>query len=159
VKALKQVETPLGRLNIIKNDFEDLNSEHSVENQIPFLQKLNPDVKVLPLVIGEITNQEAKKIAEKISKIPTEIYIFSTDLSHFLSYEQAIEIDKKTIDIIQNLNLKKWEEIDACGKFPLLVMIHLCKLKNYFPKLIEYKNSGDITGDKNSVVGYASFWF
>ena len=158
VRACEKLETPLGKVKIIENDFLKIYYEHSVENQIPFLQKLNPDIEVLPLVVGEISNEEAEKIAEKFLEIDA-VYIFSTDLSHFLPYEEAIKKDKQTIKIIENLDLNNFENIDACGKFPLLVLMHLCKLKNWKPKLIEYKNSRDIIGDKNSVVGYASLYF
>ena len=158
IRALEKIKTPLGEIKIIKNDFKKIDYEHSVENQIPFLQKLNPNIEVLPLVVGEISNQEAEDIAKKILEI-NAVYIFSTDLSHFLPYEQAVKIDKQTIKIIEDLNLEKFDNIDACGKFPLLITMHLCKLKNWKPKLIEYKNSGDVIGDKSSVVGYASFRF
>ncbi|MCK4552710.1 AmmeMemoRadiSam system protein B [Candidatus Pacearchaeota archaeon] len=157
VRALDKIHTPFGKIKILKNDFGKIKYEHSVENQIPFLQKLNFK-EVLPLVIGEISNKEAGEIAKKISKIDA-IYIFSTDLSHFLPYEESVKKDEETIKIIENLDFENFEKIDACGKFPLLIMMHLCKLTNWKPKLIEYKNSGDIIGDKNSVVGYASFLF
>lgn len=158
IKSVGEIETPFGKVKVIKNDFPELNNEHSVENQIPFLQKLNSQAEILPLVVGEISESEAKEIAEKITDM-NAVYIFSTDLSHFLPYEQAIKKDKKTIEIIEKLDLSKWNEIDACGIFPLLIMMNLCKLKNWKPHLVEYKNSGDVTGDKTQVVGYASFWF
>lgn len=158
VRALDEIKTPLGEVRIIKNDFEKLKCEHSVENQIPFLQFLNSEIEVLPLVVGEISNKEAQEIVKEIAKIDG-VYVFSSDLSHFFPYDIAVEKDKKTIGIIKDLDFEKFNEVDACGKFPLLIMIHLCKLYNWKPKLIEYKNSGDITGDKNSVVGYASFVF
>lgn len=158
VRALEKIKTPLGKIKIIKNDFKKIDYEHSIENQIPFLQKLNPNIEVLPLVVGDISDKEAQEITEKISKIDA-VYIFSTDLSHFLTYDKAVKTDKQTIKIIEDLDFEKFESIDACGKFPLLIMMHLCKLNNWEPKLIEYKNSGDVIGDKSSVVGYAGFWF
>jgi len=152
-------QTPLGKIRLFNTNFPSANidQEHSITNQIPFLQKLNIK-QIMPLMIGEITNEQAKQIAEKISKISAS-YIFSTDLSHFLPYEQALKKDKQTIHIIENLDLKNTSKLDACGIYPLLVLFHLCKLKNWNPKLIQYKNSGDITGDKGQVVGYASFFF
>lgn len=159
VRALEKAETPFGKIKIMKNNFEKIGYEHSIDNQIPFLQKLGFK-EVLPLAVGELSEEDAQEIAKKISKIPA-IYIFSTDLSHFLPYEKATELDKKTIKIIEALDIKNWENIEACGKFPLLVMIKLCKEKNWKPKLIEYKNSGDVVPEtKNQgVVGYASFMF
>jgi len=155
----KYWETPLGKINIFNKDFMtgDIDQEHSITNQIPFLQKLGIK-EVMPLMIGKITNEQALEIAKKLAKIKA-LYIFSTDLSHFMPYEQAVATDKKSIKIIENLDFENAKYLDACGHFPLLILFHLCKLKKTSPKLIEYKNSGDIIEDKSSVVGYASFWF
>ena len=162
--VLEKIETPLGKIKIIGNyeGFETLKKleyEHSLNNQITFLQKINSKIEVLPLVVGEILETDAEEIAKKLLENKDTLFIFSTDLSHFLSYEQAIKTDKQTIKIIENLDFKRTGEIDACGRFPLMIMMHLCKLKNWRPKLIEYKNSGDVTGDKSSVVGYGNFVF
>jgi AmmeMemoRadiSam system protein B len=156
---LKQWKTPLGPINLFNPDFfpADINKEHSITNQIPFLQKLGIN-EVLPLMVGRITEEQAKNLAEKISKIKA-VYIFSTDLSHFLPYEIAEQKDKNSIKIIESLNLSEFNKVDACGIYPLLILFHLCKLKKTSPRLIEYKNSGDVTGDNSAVVGYAGFWF
>jgi len=155
-----ELKTPLG--NITLKSFpslkiEDISKEHSINNQIPFLQRLGIK-EITQIMVGEITSQYAKELAKKIAKI-NAAYIFSTDLSHFMSYDKAKETDKKTITIIEEADLENFQKIDACGFFPLLVLFHLCKIKKIKPHLIEYKNSGDIAGDKSSVVGYASFYF
>ncbi len=161
---LEKIETPLGKIKII-GDYEGfetlkkLEYEHSLDNQIPFLQKINPKIEVLPLVVGEVSDTDAEEIAKKLLENKDTLFIFSTDLSHFLPYEQAVKTDRQTIKIIENLDFKRIREIDACGRFPLMIMMHLCRLKDWKPKLIEYKNSGDITGDKSSVVGYGSWVF
>ena len=85
--------------------------------------------------------------------------IISSDLSHFLAYEEACKKDKATIKAIQALNSGALNENSACGIFPLIILAELCKLKKWKPQLIEYKNSGDITSVKESVVGYASLVF
>jgi hypothetical protein len=103
--------------------------------------------------------QESKKIAEIFSKEENTIFIISADLSHFLTYEKAVEKDEKTIETIQNLDFERIGQINSCGLFPILVLMNLCNAKSWKPKLIEYKNSGDIGEDKESVVGYSSFWF
>ena len=153
-------ETPLGKIKLFNTDFfrGDIEQEHSIKNQVPFLQKIRCN-EILPLMIGKITDEQAQEIAKKLAKIKA-LYVFSTDLSHFLPYEQAVERDKETIEAIESLDLKNFSNVDACGYYPLLVMMHLCKLKKTKPILIEYKNSGDVTGDKyHGVVGYSSFWF
>jgi MEMO1 family protein len=184
IESLQKIETPFGKVKVIENGFEKLkipikdeeneflslklaktkeqvqalDYEHSVDNQIPFLQFLNSKIEVLPLVVGEISNEDVKRIAESFINFDG-LFVFSTDLSHFFQYETARIKDERTIKIIEELNFKRLNEIDACGKFPLLIAMYLCKLKKFKPKLVEYKNSGDVTGDKSSVVGYASFIF
>lgn len=155
--SIKSIKTPLGQIKITPNPYKKFDYEHAIDNQIPFLQFLGYK-EVLPLVIGEVSNSEAQEIAKDLAKQNLPI-IISTDLSHFLTYEQAVKTDKATIKIIKDLDTRKYKEIDACGSFPLLIAMHLCKLKAYKPKLIEYKNSGDVTGNKSQVVGYSSFWF
>jgi len=152
-------ETPLGKIKTFNPGFlhADIYHEHSIKNQLPFLQHLNFK-EIMPLMVGEISLEKAKEIAEKISKI-NAVYIFSTDLSHFFKYDEAVKKDKKTIEIIENLDFNSIKDIDACGIYPLLILFCLCKIKKTKPHLIIYKNSGDVTGDKEAVVGYASFYF
>ena len=153
--------TPLGKIKVNQRGFpkQNISQEHAIDNQIPFLQKLGFN-EILPLVIGEINQEQAKQIAEKLAMLEGTL-IISTDLSHFLTYENAKEKDNETIKAIEGLDTEKLLSIEnsACGDYPLMIAIKLCKIKKYKPKLIEYKNSGDITGDKDSVVGYASFSF
>lgn len=158
IRSLRSISTPLGPAKIIENDFAKLDYDHSVDNQIPFLQKVNPNIEILPLVVGEISSEEAFDFAKKFSSLDA-IFVFSTDLSHFLNYSNAVRVDRKTINIIENVNLSKWKNVDACGKFPLLIMFHMCKINNYKPRLVMYKNSAEVTGDKDEVVGYSSFVF
>lgn len=156
-----QWETPLGKIKLFNIGFptNDIEKEHSIKNQVPFLQKLGIK-EIMPLMVGGIINEQAKQVAEKIIKIPNVVYVFSTDLSHFLQYDNAVQRDKHTIKIIENLELDNKENIDACGIYPLLILFYLCKILNTKPHLIEYKNSGDVTNDKyHGVVGYGSFWF
>lgn len=152
-------QTPLGKIKVIKSNLRkaNLNPEHAIDNQIPFLQKLGIK-ELLPIVVGEINLEEARIYAKQFEDFKG-VFIFSTDLSHFLDYDSAKARDNKTIQVIKNLDLDNLDKIDACGVYPLLIFLQLAKLKNWNPILLEYKNSGDITGNKNKVVGYASFSF
>jgi MEMO1 family protein len=156
-------KTPLGNIKITKNNFKKANIEfeHAIYNQIPFLQKLKFK-EILPLVVGEISNKKIKRLALELSKMKNFIFIISSDLSHFLEYSNAVLKDKKTIKTIESLDSNKLlnSSNSACGLYPLLILFELCKIKKWKPKLIEYKNSGDIMPEtKNRVVGYASFIF
>jgi MEMO1 family protein len=153
-------ETPLGKIKLFNVGFltKNIEDEHSIKNQVPFLQKIGVK-EIMPLMVGEIINEQAELVAKKLVK-QDALLVFSTDLSHFLHYDNAKQRDKNTIKIIENLEIENWKNLDACGIYPLLILFHLCKLLNTKPHLIEYKNSGDMTGDKmHGVVGYASFWF
>jgi len=156
---LNEWKTPLGavKLGKINLPLGDIESEHSIKNQVPFLQMLGIK-QIIPIMVGNITNEDAKELARKLSKIKA-VYIFSTDLTHFMEYNKAKEKDAKTINILEELDFENFDSVDACGYFPLLVLMHLSKIKKTKPHLIEYKNSGDITSNKSSVVGYSSMWF
>lgn len=162
IATLPKIETPLGGIKVINNEIRELHGldyEHSIDNQIPFLQKLRFK-EILPIVVGQINKKDAGDIAkELVKKYKDYVFVISTDLSHFAQYNEAVKTDKKTIETIEKLDLSQLEKIDACGMFPLLIMMHICKIKGWAPKLIEYQNSGDIIGEKSSVVGYASFYF
>jgi len=156
-------ENPLGKVKIMQNNFPKLEeahlNEHCLEVQIPFLQTILKDFEILPLVAGNIN---PKEISEKIIPLldNNTILIISSDLSHFQDYDTAVSIDKNTIQSIQNLDYNKMEkEGDACGKIPILTAIDIAQKLKWKCRLLEYKNSGDVIGDKTGVVGYASFAF
>ena len=154
-------KTPLGKIKIIESDFEkmDLKNEHSIDNQIPFLQKLGIN-EILPISIGEISMDEAKEIAINLNKNKEEFnFVFSTDLSHFYTNEKAKIIDTQTINIIKNLDFENFNKVNACGYFPLMVLFNLCLINEWKPFLLEYKTSAEKNQDNSSVVGYASFAF
>ncbi|MEM4331053.1 MAG: AmmeMemoRadiSam system protein B [Candidatus Pacearchaeota archaeon] len=154
-------KTPLGKIKIRENNFKkiDISIEHSIDNQIPFLQFLNFE-EVFPIMLSDLSFEEINELSRILSK-EEGVFVFSSDLSHFLSYEEAIKKDKETIRAVENLDERYFlkERDSACGILPILLMITLSKLKGWKPRLVSYKNSGDLTLDKKSVVGYASFIF
>lgn len=159
----KNWQTVLGDIKIMRNDLnkKNISTEHAIDNQVPFLQKLGFE-EILPILVGELSLEGARKTAQLILPYLDEaMLVISSDLSHFLDYNSALKKDKETIKIIENLDSEKLFGLDnaACGVFPLLVFLEIAKIKKLKPKLIEYKNSGDITSEKSSVVGYASFIF
>ncbi|HKL23890.1 MAG TPA: AmmeMemoRadiSam system protein B [Candidatus Nanoarchaeia archaeon] len=161
VSSVYKLKTPLGEMPIMKNSYSPGSYEHSIDNQIPFLQYLGIE-KVLPLVIGQVSISEIEEIAKKVLKKKDKetIIIISTDLSHFNSHKKANIIDKSTINTIEKLE-RNAENLDACGIDPLLIMMEIAKKEEWKPELIEYKNSGDTMPSlgKEKVVGYASMVF
>jgi len=77
---------------------------------------------------------------------------FSTDLSHFFSYDKCRETDSKSIEIIKNLDSSKIKNVDACGINALKIFFELSKIRGFKPKLVHYENSGDVTHEKDDIV-------
>ncbi|MBI4980118.1 AmmeMemoRadiSam system protein B [Candidatus Woesearchaeota archaeon] len=124
--------------------------EHSLEVQLPFLQETLKEFELYALVIGTVNEAKlAKFISEKLDD--DTLVIVSSDLSHYLEYGKAVLKDNQTIS-----NILKGDaaDLDACGRTPIKVLMHLAELKGWKPQLIDYRNSGDTAGDKSRVVGY-----
>ena len=173
-------ETPLGivpvdeglaeeikKVSPIVADFQGAHlQEHSVEIQLPFLQVALGDFLFLPLVMGDQDANTCQELAHSIYEVSRDkkiLIVGSSDLSHFYSYNVAKKMDAITLDYLKNGDvnglLKSLEngEVEACGGGPMAVSIlvaHMMKADDAY--LLKYANSGDVTGDKKSVVGYAS---
>ncbi len=167
-------ETPLGRVKSesIKSKLNDSAKqmfasyphahlpEHSLEIQLPFLQTvLGEGFTFYPVLCGEVSALSLATALEEAIDEKT-ILIISSDLSHYLTYDNAVKTDKVANSSIPKLDIKKFEEKgDACGKTPILVLMHLAKKKGWKGKLLNYRNSGDTAGDKIRVVGYGCYAF
>ena len=156
-------ESPLGKVKVMENKLRKLEEphvkEHCLEVQVPFLQKILKDFEILPMVAGDADPKKISKCIEPLLNEDT-VLIISSDLSHYNSYDDAVGIDKNTNIGINNLDYDKIEqEGDACGKIPILVLIDIAKKLKWKCKLLDYKNSGDVTNTKDGVVGYSSFVF
>jgi MEMO1 family protein len=173
-------ETPLGIIPVhakmadeIKNlskmiiDFPAAHlQEHSLEIQLPFLQVALGDFSLIPLVMGDQDAETCRELADAIGRVARERHVLivaSSDLSHFHNYRKAKELDDMVLRHIQDddveglLDNLSHDKVEACGGGPMAVMILAAhKLGARRSLLLNYANSGDITGDKNSVVGYAS---
>jgi MEMO1 family protein len=171
-------ETPLGIVPVsektareiksgdpIVNDFPDAHlQEHSVEIQIPFLQVVLGEFSFVPLVMGDQSPDTCVKLARSIYaavKDKKVLVVGSSDLSHFHTYTQAEKLDKVVIKHIQEsdaeglLKSLARDNAEACGGGPIVVtMMTAHMLGADQTRLLKYANSGDVTGDKSSVVGY-----
>jgi MEMO1 family protein len=152
--------TPLGLIHTISDHFFESNDtyhahEHALEVQAPFIKYVSGDSDILPLIVGNLSDALVLECARHLFDHHYFVVI-STDLSHYHDLEIANEKDAQTINQILDLNAKN---LEACGFNPLRVVIEYCKLAGTKPRLIDYTTSAAHNGDKNSVVGYASFWF
>lgn len=136
--------------------------EHCLEVQLPFLQSvMKTDFVIYPLLCGEV-NPEALADAILDSGILDEkaLVIASSDLSHYLPYDIAIGRDRIANETVPALDIKKFQAAgDACGKLPILTLMHIAKKKGWKGKFLDYRNSGDTAGPKTEVVGYGCYAF
>ena len=132
--------------------------EHSIEVQFPFIERALPNAQIVPAVCGDADPQQ---IAAALSEVLDEhtLLVGSTDLSHYYPYDQAKALDASCIHAICSLDIAAMKDQEACGKTPVLVILHLAKQKGWKARLLDQCNSGDTAGDKSRVVGYAAVAF
>ncbi|HSB95362.1 MAG TPA: AmmeMemoRadiSam system protein B [Spongiibacteraceae bacterium] len=132
--------------------------EHSLEVQLPFLQTVLADFKIVPLAVGDATPTEVAEVLEKLWGGAETLIVVSSDLSHFLPYRAAQHADRDTAEDILNLK-STLTHAQACGGTPLNGLLLAAKQRHLRPQLLAQCNSGDTAGDRERVVGYGSFAF
>jgi AmmeMemoRadiSam system protein B len=140
--------------------------EHSVEIQLPFLQVALGDFSFIPLVMGDQGADTCKELAAAIYEAARGkkiLIVGSSDLSHFYNYNIAKKMDSTVLEYLRNGDadglLQSLENgvVEACGGGPMVVAMLVARMMNANKAhLLKYANSGDVTGDKSSVVGYAA---
>jgi len=132
--------------------------EHSIEVQLPFLQRVLGEFSIVPLVVGDATPDEVAQVLDALWGGPETLVVISSDLSHFHDYESARKRDAGTVRSILRFDAAIDHE-QACGATPIAGLLSLAKRKGLAPELVDFCNSGDTAGDKQRVVGYAAFAF
>ncbi len=183
-KNVTQWETPFGDVSInheitdqlvadnhiIEKNDESHEKEHSVEVQLPFLQYiLKNNFDFVPIVITRQNYEHAKSLGETLAKVLKDknaIVIASSDFTHYEPHEQAKQKDEKVLQAIEQMSGKKMYEIKdqlkvtMCGYGPILAtMIAAEKSGRNQVKILGYSTSGEVSGNKSQVVGYASISF
>ncbi|MEH6472954.1 MAG: AmmeMemoRadiSam system protein B [Halopseudomonas sp.] len=130
--------------------------EHCIEVQLPFLQQLIPRFTILPLVVGRCTPQEVVEVLERVWGGDETLLVFSSDLSHYLSYTQARQTDSETCKQLCRLEGPLHGE-QACGSYALNGLIEFSRNRGLHIDMLDLRNSGDTAGDKHRVVGYGAF--
>ncbi len=161
VVDVRDVRDEIGESDLISDIPEAGVNEHSLEVQVPFLQMvLKGGFDLYPLVLG---NFRAELLVEGLADFCARddvITVVSSDLSHYLPYDDAKKVDKVTCEAVCGLDVGKMErEGDACGKAGILTLLHLAKRLEWKCKMLDYRNSGDTAGDKSRVVGYGAWGF
>lgn len=175
-------ETPLGSLSVDHEiaaallssfpDFDPLSHEfeHSIEVQLPFIQHVfGFEVKIVPVCVLDQSLETSISLGDAIAgsvKNRRVAIVASSDFSHYVPHIVAKQNDLAVIDAILEMNEEKIMaeadrlDVNACGLGPIVAVTHaLKKLGVKRTELLKYSTSGEVTGDYNSVVGYASIVF
>ncbi len=177
-------KTPLGIVNIDEDLAKELIShepftedyfahetEHSIEVQLPFLQYIwGSDFKFVPITLMDQTLPTIKKIADILLKIINRdrkdiLILASSDMSHYHPYNEAINIDKMGLNAIENYDIDGLYDLvlnkglSMCGFGGVAIAMIIAKSLGATPFTLKYYTSGDISGDRGWVVGYAAVIF
>jgi len=133
--------------------------EHSLEVQLPFLQRALDRFKLIPLVVGQATPTEVAEVISAMTAEPGTLVVISSDLSHYLDYDTAGRLDRQTVDAILALDGGAIRDEGACGRLPIKGLLEVARTIGLSPELLDLRNSGDTAGSKDRVVGYASLIF
>lgn len=157
----------LANIPLVSDDPQAHIFEHSLEVQLPFIAHLSKDVRILPIVVMSASLEECRLLGEGIAKSIREtedsvVIVASSDMSHYVTAEEAKKKDKMAIDRILSLdpeglfNIVRKERISMCGYLPATIMLSAARsLGASRAKLVRYATSGEVSGDYDHVVGYA----
>ncbi len=149
-------------------------AEHSLEVQLPFLQRVLKDFKIVPVVTRDLPPDRCEELGRALAgavKGRKALFVASSDLSHYPAYDDANRVDRETVESWKTMNLETMyakEEatmrrpaqnlaVTMCGSAAVMITMAACKaLGADAVTVLKYANSGDVSGDKTGVVGYAA---
>jgi AmmeMemoRadiSam system protein B len=168
------LETPLGEVAVDQDAIASLGDrvvrharahakEHSLEVQLPFLQRVlgdraPPAFKVVPLGIGDARPEDVADVIDRLWGGPETLIVVSSDLSHYLPYAIARGVDQYTAQRVLEL-CPVLDPSEACGATPLNGLLIEARRKHLRPVLLDLRSSGDTAGSRDGVVGYGAFGF
>lgn len=164
-------DTPLGRIPVDAAAAEVLRPlagvttspaaherEHSIEVQLPFLQLALGAFQLVPLAVGHATAERVAEALEALWGGLETLIVVSSDLSHYLPYERAQALDRRTCASISELDPLTSQD-QACGATAVNGLLLAARRHRLTAHLMDLRNSGDTAGDRDHVVGYAAFAF
>ena len=142
---------------VVRNDRAH-EREHSIEVQLPFLQTLLGEFSLVPLVVGDAGAEAVAQVLELLWGGDETLIVISSDLSHYLPYEQAQAADRATVQRILKLDAGL-EPHEACGAAAINGAMLAARRHGLAPRLLDLRNSGDTAGERDRVVGYGAIAF
>jgi MEMO1 family protein len=133
--------------------------EHSLEVQLPFLQVVLPQFRLVPLAVGHAADEDVAAVLAALWGGPETLIVVSSDLSHYLSYDAAVLVDGETANAIERLDGEPLDGEHACGCHPIRGLLRLARERGLRVVPLDRRNSGDTAGDRRRVVGYGAWAF
>jgi AmmeMemoRadiSam system protein B len=176
-------ETPLGRVTLDQAFITDIEAqlpirrirrdvEHSLEIQLPFLQRQLGEFRLVPIMMSADETRAAQRMAAALAAIIEQrtqagkqtLLVASSDLHHIENYDEVVRHDKPVVDAIAGYNLERLESLlmapdcSVCGRIPILTTLYAARhLGADSVKVLYHTNSGDVTGQRRPgqyTVGY-----
>jgi len=165
-------ETPLGEVPVDRAALADIadlpqvqrldaafDGEHCLEVQLPFLQTVLTDFRIVPLLVGDAADADVAEVLERLWGGDETLILISSDLSHYLDYASARAIDERTSAAICALRPDAITTHQACGRHPIAGLLREAVAHGLKPALLDLRNSGDTAGPRDRVVGYGAYAF
>lgn len=133
--------------------------EHSLEVHLPFLQTVLGEFMLVPVVVGSARHDEVAAVLEALWDGPETLIVISSDLTHYLSYDDARTTDQSTRRSIEAFDAGSIGHDDACGATPIGGLLVAAKRRGLTVETLDLRNSGDTAGDRRRVVGYGAWVF
>jgi AmmeMemoRadiSam system protein B len=130
--------------------------EHSLEVELPFLQRVAPRARIVPLAGTRADPEAVGRVLETLWGGPETLIVISSDLSHYLPYAEGRATDERTAARIVALDTTIAGE-DACGSIGINGLAWLARKKGLAIELLDLRSSGDTAGTRDEVVGYGAF--
>ena len=139
--------------------------EHAIEVELPFIQKINENANIVPIVVGSQSSQVVQVLENIFTRILNRedtVLVMSADLSHYHPYNEAVKLDTAGLEAVAKLDAKEFAEKINSGETEvdnpagIMAMLMAAKSLGGRASLLKYANSGDVTGDKSGVVGYSA---
>jgi hypothetical protein len=129
--------------------------EHSIETQLPFIQEIWGNIPIVPIGFSDISTDVLAHIFDSFLSDPATLLLVTSDFSDYFSYDQAKKIDTVTFERI--LKGQPVEILHSCGALGINALLKVVSKRQFSIELLDARNSGDITGEKGQVTGYATF--
>ena len=131
--------------------------EHCLEVELPFLQRVLRDFRVVPLLVGAAPHAAVAQVLERLWGGDETLIVVSSDLSHYLGYADAMQVDRETTRVIEHLADGSLDHRAACGATPVAALLLAARRHGLHVRTLDLRNSGDTAGPRDQVVGYGAY--